>query len=113
MLRQFNGLTQQLIEKPFRNMLYGVYNIADEERYTNRLRSYGYDTDIDSLECMIFDTNGIDDNTLADFKKYIETDVEKDKTAIGIIISKSRNGKYGMVAIKPKKIEVKEVFKSF
>ena len=52
MLKSFSGLTQQLFEKPFRSMLYGVYNMADEDRYIVRYRSYGYDTDIDSFECM-------------------------------------------------------------
>ncbi len=74
MLKSFSGLTQQLFDKPFRSMLYGVYNIADEDRYILRYRFYGYDADIDSLECMIFDVNGIENNEMKLFKKYIETE---------------------------------------
>lgn len=112
MLTSFSGLTQQLFDRPFRSMLYSVYNIADEDRYIVRYRSYGYDTDIDSLECMIFDVNGIENNEMHLFKKYIETEIQKDKTVIGIILSKTSKGKYNLIAIKPKSIEVSDIIKN-
>lgn len=111
MLKSFGGLTQQLFEKPFRNMLYGVYNMADEDRYIVRYRSYGYDTDIDSFECMIFDVNNIDNNEMVQFKRYIETEIQKDKTVIGIMLSKTSKGKYNLIAIKPKSVEVSDIIK--
>ena len=113
MLKSFSGLTQQLFEKPFRSMLYGVYNMADQDRYIVRYRSYGYDTDIDSLECMIFDVNNIENNELILFKKYIESEIEKDNTIIGIMLSKTSKGKYNLIAIKPKCIEVGDIIKNF
>lgn len=113
MLKSFGGLTQQLFEKPFRNMLYGVYNMADEDRYIVRYHSYGYDTDIDNFECMIFDVNNIDNNEMAQFKRYIETEIQKDKTVIGIMLSKTSKGKYNLIAIKPKSIEVSDIIKNY
>ena len=112
MLTSFSGLTQQLFERPFRSMLYSVYNIADEDRYIVRYRSYGYDTDIDSLECMIFDVNDIENNEMKLFKRYIETEIQNDKTVIGIMLSKTSKGKYNLIAIKPKSIEVSDIIKN-
>lgn len=112
MLKSFSGLTQQLFDKPFRSMLYGVYNIADEDRYILRYRFYGYDADIDSLECMIFDVNGIKNNEMKLFKKYIETEIQKDKTVIGIILSKTSKGKENLIAIKPKSVEISDIIKN-
>ena len=112
MLKSFSGLTQQLFEKPFRSMLYGVYNMADEDRYIVRYRSYGYDTDIDNFECMIFDVNNIDNNEMVQFKRYIETEIQKDKTVNGIILSKTSKGKYNLIAFKPKSVEVSDIIKN-
>ena len=112
MLKSFSGLTQQLFDKPFRSMLYGVYNIADEDRYILRYHFYGYDADIDSLECMIFDVNGIENNEMKLFKKYIETEIQKDKTVIGIILSKTSKGKENLIAIKPKSVEISDIIKN-
>ena len=112
MLKSFSGLTEQLFEKPFRNMLYGVYNMADEDRYIARYHTYGYDTDIDSLECMIFDVGGISSNEMASFKRYIETEIQKDKIVIGIMLSKTSKGKYNLIAIKPKNVEVNSFIKN-
>ena len=112
MLTSFSGLTQQLFDRPFRSMLYSVYNIADEDRYIVRYHSYGYDTDIDSLECMIFDVNDIENNEMKLFKRYIETEIQNDKTVIGIMLSKTSKGKYNLIAIKPKSIEVSDIIKN-
>ena len=111
MLKSFGGLTEQLFEKPFRNMLYAVYNFAEEDRYIHRLSTMGYDIDIDSLECLIFDVGGVSADEILSFKKYIETDIENDKTVVGILALKKKGGGYNAIAIKPKGVIVSEVVK--
>ena len=68
----------------------------------------------DDIECdfMIININNIENNELVLFKKYIESEIQKDKTVIGIIISKTSKGKYNLIAIKPKCVEIGDIIKN-
>lgn len=110
MLKSFNGLTQQLFEKPFREMLYGVYNFAEDEFYIHRMKNLGYDTDIDSLEFMSIDRGNSTDNDLLLFKKYVEEDLEKGKTLMEILFLKGKKG-IVPIAIKPKSVGIEDILK--
>ena len=44
-----------MFDKPFKDMLFTIYNFADEERYTYNLSKLGYDSNIDNLEFAILD----------------------------------------------------------
>jgi hypothetical protein len=111
MLKVFNGLTQQLFEKDFRDMLFSIYNFAEEEYYISRLKGLGYDYDIDSLEFMFLDSSNItDDNILESFKRYIETDLQKENVIIGILLYKGKNG-IVPVAIKPKNVNLSDILR--
>ena len=101
MLKSFGGLTEQLFEKSYRDMLYTLYNIADEERYIAKYNGYGYDTDIDSLEFVALDSEYDDEKYLNAFKHYIEDEIQYGKTVIAILIVKKH-----LFAIKPKNVKV-------
>ena len=109
MLKSFNGLTQQVFEKPFRGMLYGVYNFAEDEYYTHRLKNMGYDTDIDSLEFMSLDIDG-NINELIPFKQYIENEIQGDKKVMEVLLYKGKKGILPIV-IKPKSVNVEDILK--
>ena len=83
MLKSYNGLTQQMFEKPFRDMLFSIYNFAEEEFYIHGLKNLGFDSDIDNLEFMSLDTDNV------------------------------TNGKKGIlpIVIKPKSVDLEDVLK--
>lgn len=110
MLKSFNGLTQQLFEKPFKNMLFSIYNFAEDEYYIHELKKLGYDTDIDSLEFITLDLNGVDIKELTAFRQYVENDLQDGKIVIGILFYMSQKGLIPIV-IKPKSVKIEEVFK--
>jgi len=110
MLKSFNGLTQQIFEKPFRGMLYTIYNFAEEEFYIHNLKNLGYDTDVDSLEFMFIDVSGVNNNDMLLFKQYIENEIQHDNVVIGVLIYKSKNGNVPIV-IKPKSVNIEEILK--
>lgn len=107
-LKTFNGLTQQLFDKPFKDMLFTIYNFADEERYTYNISKLGYDSDIDSLEFAILDK--VEGVNLNDFKRYIESEVQNDNVIIGILLIDSKKGKIPVV-IKPKNVNITSILK--
>lgn len=110
MLKSFNGLTQQLFEKPFRNMLYSIYNFAEEEFYIHGLKNLGYENDVDSLEFISLDIDGISNNEIALFKQYIENDLQNGNVIVGVLLF---NGKKGVlpIVVKPKSIDIEDVLK--
>lgn len=109
MLKDFSGLTKQLFEKPFKNMLFSIYNFADDEFYIHNIRQNGYpDIGIEDLEYMILDTKGVPISEIKSFKYYIEEDIQKNSVIIGVLIYKE---KYPVV-IKPKSVDVFEVIKA-
>jgi len=110
MLKDFNGLTQQIFEKPFRNMLYSIYNFADEEFYIHGLRNLGYDTDIDNLEFISLDIDNVTNDEISSFKVYIENEVQHYNVVIGVLFFKGKNGILPIV-IKPKSVNVEDVLK--
>lgn len=110
MLQNFGGLTPQLFDKPFKSMLYSIYNMAEEESYFLRYQKYGYDIDIDNFEYMIFNTEDISYNELLSFKSYIEENIEKNKTVVGILIMKVKSGNV-LIAIKPKTVDIVDIVK--
>jgi hypothetical protein len=107
-LRTFNGLTQQLFDKPFKDMLFTIYNFAEEERYTDNISKLGYDSDIDNLEFAMLDK--VDGVNLNDFKRYIESEVQNDNAIIGILLIDSKKGKIPVV-IKPKNVDITSILK--
>ena len=105
-LKTFNGLTQQLFDKPFKDMLFTIYNFADEERYTNNISRLGYDSDIDNLEFAILDK--VEGVNLNDFKRYIESEVQNDNVIIGVLLIDSKKGKIPVI-IKPKNVNITSI----
>ena len=110
MLKSFNGLTQQLFEKDFRKMLFGVYNFAEEEYYIHNLSKLGYDTDIDSLEFMSLDMKGISNSDLVSFKKYIDEDLQSGKKVVDVLFYKGKK-EIVPIVIKPKNVNIEDVLK--
>jgi len=110
MLKSFGGLTQQMFEKPFKNMLFSVYNFAEEEFYIHKLRSFGYDCDIDDLEYMTIDKNGANDSEVGLFKNYIEDEIQNGKPIVGILLYKGKNGSVPVV-VKPKNVDITSILK--
>lgn len=112
MLKDFNGLTQQLLgnSSSFRKMNFSVYNLAEEEFYVYRLSKLGYNTDIDDLEFMILDRENISNKEINSFKTYIEDDIQKNRIIIGILLYKGKK-EVVPIAIKPKGVNVEEVIK--
>lgn len=110
MLKSFNGLTQQLFEKDFRNMLFGVYNFAEEEYYIHNLSKLGYDSDIDSLEFITLDMNGANNNDLVSFRQYIEDELQKGKAVVDVLFYSSKKGIVPVV-IKPKDVNIEDILK--
>lgn len=111
MLKSFGGLTQQLFEKPFKNMLFSVYNFAEEEFYILKLKNFGYDCDIDDLEYMVLDKGEINNNEILQFKSYIEDELQMGKPIIGVLPYKGKNGIVPVV-VKPKEVKLDNVFKN-
>ena len=101
LLKSFNGLTKQMFDKPFKDMLFTIYNFADEERYTYNISKLGYDSDIDNLEFAILDK--VEGVNLNDFKRYIESEVQDDNVIIGVLLIDSKKGK---IPVKKKKKNV-------
>lgn len=110
MLRSFNGLTQQLFENKFRNMLFSIYNFIEEEYYINSIKSLGYDGDIDSLEFMILDTNGVSHEELLLFRHYIEDEIQKGRVIVSIMFYPCKKGTISIV-IKPKSVNIEDIIK--
>lgn len=110
MLKKFGGLTQQLFEKPFRNMLYGIYNFADDERYIINVSKKGYDCDIDDFEYLSLDCKGIPLQEIKAFKYYIENEIEGGNVIVGILLYKGKKGILP-IAIKPKSVKIEDVIK--
>lgn len=107
-IKNFNGLTQQMFDKPFKNMLYTIYNFAEEERYTYNLKRLGYDNDIESLEFAVLDVvSGVN---LGSFKHYIENEVQNDNVVVGVLLFKGKKGLVPIV-VKPKSVDVTTIFK--
>lgn len=111
MLKDFSGLTQQLFKKPFRNMLFTIYNFADDEFYIHNLRNLGYDVDIDDLEFLSLDAKGISLDEIKNFKNYIENTIQNGSAIVGILLYKGKYGKIVPIAIKPKTINIVDVIK--
>lgn len=107
-LKSFNGLTQQMFEKPFKTMLYTIYNSAEEERYTHNIVRLGYDNDIDSLEFVVLDK--VDGVNLKEFKYYIENELQNGEIIVGVLLIDSKKGKIPVI-IKPKSVDIVSVFK--
>lgn len=110
MLKSFNGLTQQLFEKPFRSMLYSIYNFAEEEFYIHGLKKLGYENDVDSLEFISLDIDGISNNEILLFKQYIESDLQMGNVIVGVLLYKGKKGVLPIV-IKPKSIDIEDVLR--
>lgn len=110
MLKNYKGLTEQMFEKDFRNMLYGIYNFAEEERYIYNLRQNGYDCDVDSLEFMILEGDDITLDDIKNLKHYIESEIQHDKVVVGILAFKAKKGVVPVV-IKPKNVKIEEILK--
>lgn len=110
MLKSFNGLTQQLFEKPFRDMLFSIYNFAEEEFYIHGLEKLGYDSSIENLEFITIDTDKATINDILLFKKYIESELQKDFVIVGILLYKGKRGTLP-IAIKPKSVDIEDVLK--
>jgi len=110
MLKSYNGLTQQMFEKPFRNMLFSIYNFAEEEFYIHGLQNLGFDNDIDNLEFMSLDTENVSGNDILLFKQYIEKELQKDKVIVGVLLYKGKKGILPIV-IKPKSVDIEDVLK--
>ena len=106
-IKNFNGLTQQMFDKPFRDMLFTIYNFAEEERYTHNLKRLGYDNDIESLEFAVLDV--VDDVNLGSFKYYIESEVQNDNVVVGVLLFKGKKGLVPIV-IKPKSVDITSIF---
>lgn len=107
-IKSFNGLTQQMFEKPFRDMLFTIYNFAEEERYTHNLKRLGYDNDIESLEFAVLDVvSGVN---LGSFKHYIESEVQNDNVVVGVLLFKGKKGLVPIV-VKPKSVDIITIFK--
>lgn len=110
MLKSFNGLTQQLFEKPYRRMLYSIYNFAEEEFYIHGLKNLGFENDVDSLEFITLDVDNISNNEILLFKQYIESDLQKGNVIVGVLLYKGKMGVVPVV-IKPKGIDINDVLK--
>ena len=110
MLKSFGGLTQQIFEKPFRKMLYSIYNFAEDEFYIHRLKNFGYDVDVDNLEFISLDADNINTNEMLLFKQYIERDLQKDNVIVGVLLYKGKKG-FVPIVIKPKSIDIEDVLK--
>ena len=110
MLKSFNGLTQQLFEKDFKDMLFSVYNFAEEEYYTHSIKNLGYDTDIDSLEFMTLDMDGVSNNDLISFRHYIEDELQKGRVIISVMFYSGKRGIVPVV-IKPKSVNIEDILK--
>jgi hypothetical protein len=94
----YDGLVEQLKNNDYRNMLYGIYNLIDDENYINKISAMGYDTDINSLEFTIFNTTNIKNDTVKSFKE----EVERENKAVGIFVVNGK--KRSLIAVKPKAI---------
>ena len=110
MLKSFNGLTQQLFEKPFRKMLYSIYNFAEEEFYIHNLKKLGFESDVDSLEFMSLDVKDVSSNDILLFKQYIEEELQKSNVIVCVLLYKSSKGSVPIV-IKPKSVDIEDVLK--
>lgn len=110
MLKSYNGLTQQMFEKPFRNMLFSIYNFAEEEFYIHGLKNLGFDSDIDNLEFMSLDTENISGNEILLFKQYIEKELQNDNVVVGVLLFKGKKGILPII-IKPKSVDLEDALK--
>ena len=110
MLKSFNGLTEQIFRKDFRNMLFSVYNFAEEEYYISKLGKLGYDNGIDNLEFITLDNNNSSNEDLVSFKNYIENVLQNGRIIIGVLFYRSK-GRITPIIIKPKSVLVEDILK--
>lgn len=110
MLKSFNGLTEQIFRKDFRNMLFSVYNFAEEEYYISKLGKLGYDNGIDNLEFITLDNNNSSNEDLVSFKNYIENVLQNGRVIIGVLFYRSK-GRITPIIIKPKSALVEDILK--
>lgn len=110
LLKSFNGLTQQMFEKPFKDMLFGIYNFAEEEFYIHGLKNLGYDGDIDSLEFIALDRNNCTNNEIKLFKQYVEEDLQKSRVVIGVLLFKGKK-EIVPIVVKPKSVRIEDFLK--
>jgi hypothetical protein len=107
--KEFGGMTRQMIDSPYKDMLFTIYNMAEDERYTHNLSRFGYDGGMDSLEFSILDRPlGI---KCSDFKFYVENELQDGNVVVGVFSLKGKNGGIIPVVIKPKGLDLNEYFK--
>lgn len=111
-MKEYNGLTKQLFERKFRDMLFSVYNFAEDEHYTDRLSTLGYDSNIENLEFFMFDYDGVDSLLFKQFKKYVESELQNDNVVIGILLMQTSKC-LRVLAIKPKNVNVLDILGEF
>lgn len=111
-MKEYNGLTRQLFEREFRDMLFSVYNFAEDEHYTDRLSALGYDSNIENLEFFMFDYDGVDSLLFKQFKKYVESELQNDNVVIGILLMQTSKC-LRVLAIKPKNVNVLDILGEF
>lgn len=110
-LKSFNGMTEYMLEKPFKKMLYTVWNYLSDEGYITFLQNCGYSSDIESLEYLQIKT---DDNEKELIKKgksviangfchYINDELQPIRPIIHAMTLKE----YGVVIVsKPKVVSI-------
>ena len=106
-MKWFYGLSEQLVGNPFRPMLFSIYNVAEEENYVAGLKRQGFEYGIEDLECLVFNTEDINEEEMLAFKSYIEDELQGGNVVVGVIIIKGK--KTAMAALKPKKVDVVDV----
>ena len=85
-LKSFNGLTQQMFEKPFKTMFFqNINDIWDEFRI--------------SIIC-----------DRRDNKYYIENELQNGEIIVGVLLIDSKKGKIPVI-IKPKSVDIITIFK--
>ena len=112
MLKSHNGLTEQMFSKPFCNLLYTFYNLAEEEQYIRQLGIMGYDTDIESLECLpLVKDDVLTNDGIYNFKRYIENDLQGDNVVVYVLLYKVKNGLLP-IEKKKKNVNLSDVLKN-
>ena len=105
---KFNGLIAQMAEGTFNDMIFSIYNFAEDEFYTHSLARLGYDSAKDCLEYMILDRGDFTASELGAFKTYFEDVLQEGRPVIGILLYKSPKG-IVPIAVKPKSYGIGEV----
>ena len=110
MLKSYNGLTEQMFTLPFRDMLYSIYNFAVEDGYVQGLKRMGYPCDVEDLEFVVLNTDGISGDVILGFKQYFEKEVQNDNVVFGVVICKGKKGS-ALTVIKPKSEDILNINK--